>query len=99
MTNAVEPPPTSIRINGWLSSIRVRDAQQVVKQNYILGICLGNSVAHTIAPVVFIKTLDAGGCAEQPRHRMEGDLAGARLTERGEHLGTARRGHGRKFVH
>src|SRR6202022_1453813 len=50
--------------------------------------CVGNPVADSIAGGRPVKTLDAGGRAQQPRHGMEGDLAGVRLTEGGENFPT-----------
>ena len=80
-------------------SIRVGDAQQVIKQQQILGVCVGNPVAHSIAGGLPVKTLDAGGRAQQPRDGMEGDLAGVRLAEGGEHLHATATRHRRHLAH
>ena len=37
-------------------NIRVGDAQQVIKQHQILGVCVGNPVAHSIAGGLPVKT-------------------------------------------
>ena len=46
------------------------------EKQQVLGVCVGNAVAHSIASTLPIKPLDAGGRAQQPCHGMEGDLAG-----------------------
>ena len=94
-----QPPPTRIRINPRKRHIRVGDAQQVIEQHQILGVCVGNLGAHSIAGGLLVKTLDAGGRAQQPRHGMEGDLAGVRLAEGGEHLHTTGARHRRHLAH
>ena len=47
-------------------------------------------LADSIAGRLPVKTIDAGGRAQQPRDGMEGDLAGVRLAEGGEHLHATR---------
>ena len=52
-----------------------------------------------IAGLLPVKTLDTGGRAQQPRDGVEGDLAGVRLAEGGEHLHPAPTRHRRHLAH
>ena len=89
-----QPPPPRIRGDLRQLHIGVGDAQQVIDQQQILGVCLGNAVAHPIASGLPVKPLDAVDHAQQPCHDMERDLAGVRLAEGGEYVGaTATRQH------
>ena len=47
----------------------------------------------------WVKTLDAGDCAQQARHGMERNLAGVRFAECGEHVYTMSICHRRNFTH
>ena len=54
-----QPPPTRIGIDLRQRNIGIGDAQQVVEQQQILGVGVGNPVAHAIAGGLPVKTLDA----------------------------------------
>ncbi len=80
-----QPPPTSIGINPRKSNIGIGDPQQVIKQHQILGVRVGDPVAHSITGGLTVKTLHTGGRAQQPGHGMEGDLPRVRLAKGSEH--------------
>ena len=48
----------------------------------------GSRSRTSVAGRLCVKTLDSGGCAQQPGDGVEGNLAGVRLAEGGEHLNT-----------
>ena len=70
------------------SNIGIGDPEQVIKQQHILGVCVGNPVAHAIAGGLPVEPLDAGGGAQQPRDGVERDLTGVRFAVGGEHVDT-----------
>ena len=71
-----QPPPPGIRIDLRQLHLGIGEAQQVMQQQHVLGVGVGNAVAHSIASGLPVKPLDAGGRAQQPRDGMEGDLVG-----------------------
>ena len=71
-----QPPPTGIGINRRYGSGRVDDAEQIIKQQHVLRVCVWNLVSHSGAGRLPVKTLDAGGRPQQTRHGMKWDLAG-----------------------
>ena len=71
-----QPPPTGIRIDLGQLHLGIGDAQQVMQKQQVLGVCVGNAVAHSIASGLPVKPLDARGRAQQPCDGVKGDLVG-----------------------
>ena len=53
-----QPPPTSIRVDSRQNSIRIADAQQVIKQQQVLWVRVTNPVAQSIPGGLRAETLN-----------------------------------------
>jgi hypothetical protein len=71
-----QSPPPRIRVDLRQCHLGIGDAQQVMQKQQVLGVCVGNAVAHSIASTLPAKPLDAEGSAQQPCDGMEVDLVG-----------------------
>ena len=80
-----QPPPQGIRIDLGQLHIGIGDAHQVIEERQVLRVCIANLGIDLRSGGMRVKTLDAGGRAQQPCHDVEGDLAGVRFTKGGEH--------------
>ena len=71
-----QPLPPGIRIDLGQLHIGIGDAHQVIEERQVLRVCIANLGIDLRSGGMRVKTLDAGGRAQQPRHDVEGDLAG-----------------------
>ena len=52
------------------------------------GFCVWNPVANAVAGLLPVQIAHAGGCTQQPRHDVEGNVGGVRFAVGGEHVDT-----------
>ena len=76
-----QPPPPRVGIDVGQRHVRVTNAQQVIEQDHILGIGVGNLCMHPCPRGLLVEIGDPGGIAQQPRRHMERNLTGMRLAE------------------
>ena len=67
-----QPPPPGIRIDLGQLHIGIGDAHQVIEERQVLRVCIANLGIDLRSGGMRVKTLDAGGRAQQPRHDVEG---------------------------
>ena len=81
-----QSPPPGIGINNRKSNVRIGDAQQVIEEQHVLGVGIRHPGAHSVTGGRAVQATHAGGCPQQPRHDMEGDVGGVRFAVGAEHL-------------
>ena len=83
-----QPPAPGIGIDLGQLHLGIGDAQQVIEQQQILGVCIRHPRAHPVTSSRGIQATHTEGCPQQPRHDMEGNIGGVRFAEGAEHLDT-----------
>ncbi len=69
-----QPPPPGIGIDCRESDIGIGDAQQVVEEQQVLRLRVGNPRPYLCTGGWAVQIAHAAGCTQQPRHDMEGNV-------------------------
>ena len=68
-----QPPPPGIGIDLGQLHLGIGDAQQVIEEQQVLGVCVRHPGAHSLTSGRAIQITHTDGCPQQPRHDMEGN--------------------------
>ena len=90
-----QPAPPRIRIDLGQRHLGVGDAQQVIEQQQILRVCIRHAFANPGPRGFALQVFDPAQRAQQPRHRVEGNIVGMRFAVDPHHLDPAT-GRGRR---
>jgi len=88
-TQPRQPPAPCLRIGHRQLVGAIPDAEQIVQQYEILCVGTGQPCSNPFTCGGCVKLVDLEDGPQQPRHRVERDVPGMGLTERGEHLRAA----------
>jgi hypothetical protein len=84
-----QPAPTRIGGDGRRRGVGVADSEQVVQQQQVVGVGVGDAGPHLRPARVLVEVAHPEHPAQQPRHQMKRDLPGMGFGGDGEHLDAA----------